>query len=85
MQRHHQYLIFAQLIILGGLSVVSFGAQGLEFITQYVPLIVTMSLFIVSMRLCVKIMRLVDPDYAKRRAGHMHGSMLPRHVFEPEY
>lgn len=85
MHRKHRHLIRVQFVTLTGLALLSLGSQGVQFVAQYLPLLITVALIIVSLRLCVKIVQTVDPHYKHRRAGYMHGSMLPILVFEPEY
>ncbi len=78
-------MIYVQLSLLAGLSMLSLSGQGmLQIIVVAVPFLVTAGLLLITAMLFRSIMRmLIDPELLPSRDNHMHGSALPVLVFVP--
>jgi hypothetical protein len=85
MKHHHRhYLLYVQLLLLAGLLLLGAGRNGLSRLEEILPFVVSIILLFITVRLCVGIIRMVDPELALRRGEYMHGSALPVLVFAPQ-
>jgi hypothetical protein len=85
MRHHHRhYLLYVQLLLLTGLLLLGAGRNDLSRLKQALPFAVSLILLFITVRLCVGIIRMVDPELASKRSQYMHGSTLPVLVYAPQ-
>jgi len=86
MKHHHRhYLVWIQLSALAGLFLVGVGGQGFARLQTVLPFVFSIGMMAATIWFSLAIVKMMHPHLAIRDDGHMHGSMLPVLVFEPQY
>lgn len=83
--QHRHYMIYFQLALLVGLTMLSLSGQGvLHIVAIAFPYITSIGLLWITARLFMSIMRmLIDPNLSPGRNNNIHGSSLPVMVYTP--